>query len=44
MLALVRDCTAEDVVEVEDGSMLGAKARGDVMFGWPPRSLGWMRA
>lgn len=41
VLALVREWTAEEVVE-EEGAMvstvLEAKARGDVMFGWPPRS------
>lgn len=44
MLALVRECTADEVVE-EEGAiispMLVGKARGDViwwMFWWPPRS------
>jgi len=45
VLALVREWTAEEVVE-EEGAMvstvLEAKARGDVMFGWPPRS--WLDA
>jgi hypothetical protein len=45
VLALVREWTAEDVVEDEGAvisPMLRAKGRGDVMSGWPPRS--WLNA